>query len=260
MKLIDWVAILGALAWSPHLVQAIRHWLTKSKVRVITQRQLELGFTTYGSILNLRLAFSVENKDLVISDLKIRLTHESGEERLFEWQGITQHMGKMTLPDASAMPFEKEQSVLAIKLNETNIEERFVRFQDPAYLSTQKVHIDRALKKMAYLKEESKYNAESFLREPEMTELYSFNKHAFAWKPGKYSMSIEMQSPEQFNLTDNIREFTLSPLDIERMEKNKDLLEADYRRITTGSEEKIAWQWCNPSLAKLNKSFQRTSR
>tara|TARA_R110002095_G_scaffold103626_4_gene90832 strand:- start:47 stop:349 length:303 start_codon:yes stop_codon:yes gene_type:complete len=93
MKLIDWIAILGALAWTPHLVGIVKNWLTKSKVRIITQREVEIGFTTYGPIFNLRLAFSVENKDIVISDLKICVTHESGEERIFEWEGITQHMG-----------------------------------------------------------------------------------------------------------------------------------------------------------------------
>ena len=208
MKLIDWIAILGALAWTPHLVGIVKNWLTKSKVRIITQREVEIGFATYGPIFNLRLAFSVENKDIVISDLKIRVTHESGEERIFEWQGITQHMGKMTLPDASAMPFEKEQSVLAIKLNET------------------------------------------FLREPVMTELYNFNKHSFSWKGGNYKISIEMQSPEKFDLVDNIREFNLTPLDIEKMEKNKELLELDYKRKLTGGDEKVDWQWCRPVLVK----------
>ena len=250
MNLIDWLAILGALAWTPHLLNLLRDWLTKSKVRVITQREVELGFTTYGPIFNIRLAFSVENKDIVISDLKIRLTHESGEERVFEWQGITQHMGKMTLPDSSAMPFEKEQSVLAIKLNQKDIEERFVKFQDPAYLATQREYASKAAKKMAYLKAEEKYKPEAFLRESEMTDLYSFNKHAFSWKSGKYTASIEMQSPEQFDLVDNVRVFDLTPLDIEKMEKNKDLLELDYKRIIAGGEEKITWQWCNPALTK----------
>lgn len=250
MKPIDWLAILGALAWTPHLLSLARDWLTKSKVRVITQREAELGFTTYGPIFNIRLAFSVENKDIVISDLRVRLTHESGEERVFEWQGITQHMGKMTLPDASAMPFEKEQSVLAIKLNQKDIEERFVRFQDPAYLATQREYVAKAAKKMSYLKAEERYDPELFLREPELTDLYSFNKHAFAWKSGRYTASIEMQSPEQFDLVDNVRAFNLTPLDIERLEKNKNLLELDYKRIITGGEEKLAWQWCNPALVK----------
>lgn len=128
-------------------------------------------------------------------------------------------MGKMTLPDASPMPFEKEQSVLAIKLNQKEIEERFVKFQEPTFLTKQQNYAAKASKKMTYLKAEEKYDAESFLREPEMTELYSFNKHAFTWKPGKYIVYIEVQSPEKFNLVDNIREFNLSILEIEKIEK-----------------------------------------
>ncbi len=250
MEPIDWLAILGALAWTPHLVGMVRDWFAKSKVRVITQRQVDIGFTTYGPIFNLRLAFSVEKRDIVISELKIRLTHESGEERIFEWQGITQHMGKMTLPDASAMPFEKEQSVLAIKLNQKDIEERFVRFQEPVFLAKQRDYTAKAAQKMSYLKAEERYDAELFLREPEMTEMYSFNKHAFSWKPGTYKVSIEMQSPEKFDLVDNFREFNLYSLDIENLEKNKEFLEMDYKRIIMGGEEKVAWQWCNPTLLK----------
>ena len=159
-------------------------------------------------------------------------------------------MGKMTLPDASAMPFEKEQSVLAIKLNIQDIEERFVKFQDPSFLTTQLGYAKEAAKKMSYLKSENQYEPETFLREPGMTELYNFNKHSFSWKGGNYKISIEMQSPEKFDLVDNIREFNLTPLDIEKMEKNKELLELDYKRIAIGGDEKVDWQWCRPVLVK----------
>src|SRR4030067_2916056 len=118
MKLIDWIAILGALAWTPHLIDGFKYWFLNSKIRIITQKSVEIGFTTFGSIFNLRLAFAVENKDIVISDIKVRLKHESGDERVLEWQGITQHLGKMKTPNAGDMPYEKEHSVLAIKLNQ----------------------------------------------------------------------------------------------------------------------------------------------
>ena len=90
MKLIDWIAVLGALAWTPHLIGMFKQWIIKSKIRVITHRNAEIGFTTFGPIFNIRLAFAVEHRDIVVSDLKIRLKHESGEEKVFEWQGITQ--------------------------------------------------------------------------------------------------------------------------------------------------------------------------
>lgn len=255
MKLIDWVAVLGALAWAPHLIALVKAWLQKSEIRVILQKTAELGFTTYGSIFNVRMAFAVENKDIVISEIKIRMKHESGEERILEWQGITQHIGKMKMPDASEMPYEKEHSVLAIKLNQKDIEERFVRFQEPSYLNNQREYVYKALKKMEYLKSENKYRGEDFLRELEMKELYAFNKHAFSWKQGKYTVQIEVQSPEKFVLVGNRFEFQLTPVDIERLEKNKDQLEADYKRIVLNVPEKdsdVIWEWCNPMLIKLN--------
>lgn len=253
MKTIDLIAIVGALAWTPHLISMIKIWLSKSKIRVITERSASIGYTTSGPILNLGIAFSVEHRDIVISDLKIRLKHESGEEKIFEWQGITQQVGKMTLPDAGVMPFEKEQSVLAIKLNQKDIEERFIKCQEISFIVSKLDYESKAVKKIAYLKSENKYEAENFLREQEMTELYSFIKHAFPWKEGKYSLSIDIQSPEEFVIVDNHRDFLLTHLDIEELSKNNDLIEKEYRRQLIGlskNEDDVIWQWRNPSLVK----------
>lgn len=253
MTIIDWVAIIGALAWTPHLFSMLKSLFTKSKIRVITERSASIGFTTFGPIFNLGIAFSVSNRDIVVTDLSIRIVHESGEEKLFKWQGITQQVGKMTTPDAGVMPFEKEQSVLAIKLNQKDVEERFIRCQETSFISSKQEYEVKAVKKIAYLQAEDKYDVDTFLREQEMTDLYSFNKHAFSWKEGKYSMVIEVQSPEKFKLFDNRREFLLTHLDIEALSKNRDFLEADYRRILAGlneDEETVSWQWRSPTLIK----------
>ena len=84
-----------------------------------------------------------------------------------------------------------------------------------------------------------------FLREQEMTDLYSFFKHEFSWKQGRYIVAIEMKSPENFKVVDNIREFDLTAEDIERLERNKDQLESDYKRIFVGAPdpEEASWQW-----------------
>ena len=253
MKLIDLLAILGALAWTPHLFGIVKQWLTKSKIRVITQRNAEIGFTTFGPIFNIRLAFSVEHKDIVISDFKLRIKHESGEERLFEWQAITQQVGKMTTPDSKVIPYEKEQSVLAIKLNKKDIEERFIKFHETSFISTKQDYETKVAKKFTYLKDEGKYNPTEFLREPEMIDLYSFNKHAFPWKQGRYTVSLEIKSPEKFKIVDNILEFNLLPIDIEELSKNKDFIELEYKRLFIGSldeDENIIWNWRHPLLIK----------
>ncbi len=251
MRFIDWIAILGALAWTPHLINVVKFLFLKPKVRIITPKDVDIGFTTYGPIFNLRLALAVEHKDIVVSDIKIKLKHESGEEKLFEWQGITQHFGKMKMPDTE-MPYEKEHSILAIKLNPNEIEERFVRFQEPKFIQSKQELTNEAIRKLNYLNAEGKFEADDFLRGEEMTALYSFNKQAFTWKQGKYQVLIEIQSPEKFTLVDNIREFSLTHVDIEQLGKNKDQLELDYKGMVVGSDDvtRPRWQWCYPELVK----------
>lgn len=83
MNLIDTLAILGALAWTPHLFALIKNYVNKPEIRIITPRTVTVGFTSLGSIFNLHLAFAVKNKDIVITAIKIRLKHDHGEEKNF---------------------------------------------------------------------------------------------------------------------------------------------------------------------------------
>ena len=80
------MAILGALAWVPQLIQYSRDYFSRPKVRLITGVAPEIGFSTFGPIINIRFAFVVERKDFVISGIKIYLKHSSDEEKMFGWQ------------------------------------------------------------------------------------------------------------------------------------------------------------------------------
>lgn len=254
MELIDWIAILGALAWSPHLIAIIKNYLTKPEVRVISNRTVELGFTTLGPIFNVRLAFSVKNHDIVVSGLKIRISHESGEEKVFEWQGIKQQVLKMTAPDGSVMPYEKENSVLAIKLNQREIEERTIQCSEIAFLNGKSEYEAKATKRMTYLKDQDEFDEPEFLNSQEMTDLYGYIKHSFSWKSGSYKAVIELESPESFNIVDNVYGFSLTPIDIEELDKNKSQIEISYGKNSHGNatQEKVdaSWNWRSPTLKK----------
>ena len=39
MTLINWLAILGALAWLPHLLTLLRQLITRPEIRIITERK-----------------------------------------------------------------------------------------------------------------------------------------------------------------------------------------------------------------------------
>lgn len=258
MKPFEWIALVGAFAWLPYVFKFLKDIFTQTEIRIITEKTVELGFTTFGAILNLRVAFAVRNKDIVISAIKIRLKHESGEEKIFSWHGIVQKMLQMKDPGGSLIPFEKELTVLAIKLEPKEIEERFIRFQEQAYHTNKEVYEMKAAKKSIYMQESGNIDYDNFLKSEEMKDLYSFIKHSFNWKSGKYSVIFEMESPESFILKDNKYTFELTSMDVEHIEKNKGLIERAYEYQYKPKEEnetrqELVWAWTNPVLTKAKK-------
>lgn len=255
MKIIDWVAILGATAWLPYIILYIIKYLTKPEVRIITQKIAEIGFTTYGPIFNMRVAFSVKNHDMVLSNLKVKITHHSGEERLFEWQGITEHLLKMYTNEGS-IPYEKENVVLAIKLNQNEVEERSIRFREKSFIEGQSKIGFTMIKKLSFAKEQNDYDPITFLKTQEAKEMYNYIKQAFSWKTGNYKVIYEIESPGKYNLVGNKYEFNLTPIDIEELEKNKEIVEQDYINSYINKEhekyKEICWEWINPSILPIN--------
>jgi len=221
MTLFEGAAILGALAWLPHLIKLIKDYFTRPEIHIIVERTVQIGYSSYGPILNLRIAFSVRHRDVVISSIKIRLKHESGEERVLSWQGIVQKLGQMQIPESGPIPWEKELSVLAIKLTEKEIEERLIRFQEDDYHTEKENYEAKVAKKLTYLTGKGEYKPDEFLQSEEMKDLYSFIKHWFNWKQGKYTLTFELDSPKKFEIIDNTYEFTLNPLNIELLEQQR---------------------------------------
>ncbi|MFV7710364.1 hypothetical protein [Shewanella algae] len=255
MNIIDWIAILGALAWTPHLISLVKTYLIKPEVRIITQKIAEIGFTTYGPIFNIRIAFAVKNHDVVISNFRIKVTHESGEEKLYEWQGLKQQVLKMHTNEGS-IPYERENSVLAIKLNPKEVEERTIQCQEVSFIAGKREIEDKAIKRLSYDREQKGYDPIDFLKCQECMDVYNYIKHAFSWKAGKYKVAFELESPESFNLVDNEYEFTLMPVDIEELDKNKGSIEQVYINAFVNAEhakyKQVYWNWRNPLIYKQN--------
>jgi hypothetical protein len=254
MSIFDVIAVLGALAWTPHAIILVRSWINKPEIRVITSKSVQLGYTTLGTVLNLHIAFSTRNKDIVITAIRIILKHDSGEAKQFEWQGVQQEVMKMTAPDGSILPYQKENSVLAIKLTEKDIEERFILFQQSSFHSQKTEKENTILKEVFYLKGQGKFNEREYINSEKMQELFEYIKQSFSWKTGSYEVLIEVDSPSKFTISDNKYSFVLTPIDIQQLEKNKDFIEQYYKNIlvppTDDEYKSMTWNWRNPTLNK----------
>ena len=158
----------------------------------------------------------------------------------------------MTYPTMGVVPLENEPSVLAIKARIEDVVERFVRFQDMAFIEGLLSLDDTAAQRLMYLQRKGNLNAEAFLRCDQMTDIYKFIKRAFTWKVGMYEATFEIDSPATFKITNNRYQFRLSAADIEELEKNSGQIETEYRRRFIRPQEgdpEVAWAWRQPRLS-----------
>ncbi len=254
MGIFELIALIGALAWLPQLIRLLRAWLKQPEVRIIAEQRIELGFTIFGPLLNIRVAFAVKNKDIVISGVKIHLRHDSGEDKVFSWHSIVQNMLQMNYPSTGPIPFEKELSVLAIKLSPDEVERR-IRFHEPSFQTKKETFEEAVTKTLIYMQASGKDDFKPILNSEEMQELYSFIRQSFNWKSGTYQLKFEVDSPQPFALKDYNYEFTLTPTEIEHLGRNKDLIEKSYEyqffpSTEPDSQAQLSWAWRYPAMKK----------
>ncbi len=256
MSFTDLAAVVGALAWLPPIFVAIRGWMTRPQVRVITQPSPEIGFTTLGPILNLRVALTVTHKDIVITGIRLRVTHESGEQAFFSWRGIVQRMGTMNYPQVGAVPFEKELNVLAMKISQKDVEERFIRFQSLDFLE-RKAELDAiSVKKLTHMRQAQPFDADAFLKSQEMSDVYAHVRQSFSWKPGGYRLQVLLESPDPFAIVDDEYAFNLSPLDSQNVADNLRHVEQFFANEVVPQAPgvpatQIAWKWVYPDMQRV---------
>jgi len=256
ISLYEIAAIIGALAWLPHIIKMIRAYFSKAEIRIILPKTAEIGFSIFGCIFNTKIAFSTKNKDIVVSEIGIKLKHESGFEKALSWQGITQRLAEFIKDNTTTYPMEKKQSVLAIKLNQKDIEERFIRFQDNSFLENKDSLQIKLIKKISYLQKSEKMS--ELTSSDEFLDLISFVNHSFIWKAGKYTLEFIIESPEKFILKDYKYSFELTPIDIDTLDKNKKCIEdvvEEVGKVIENPEykvEDIPYNWVYPSIKKLS--------
>src|SRR6266704_1317610 len=95
MKASDLAAYIGAAAWLPIvLVWAYRIFVIP-KVTIVSGEVPEIGFTTFGPIINIRMAISATRKPTIIDSLGFKLSHEDGSTRTFHWAGMTEDLSQI---------------------------------------------------------------------------------------------------------------------------------------------------------------------
>ena len=82
MKIIDIIAILGALAWLPQILSWIYNWLKKPKISIYHEGEAEVGYIKNGNVFNLRFSFLARDKHALIDDIELVLTDKDGAHHI----------------------------------------------------------------------------------------------------------------------------------------------------------------------------------
>jgi hypothetical protein len=115
-----------------------------------SRKKVEIGYTAFGTIFNLRPAVSAAKKETVIDYVSASIHHEEGSEHKLEWHGMREIFSQITDPSGNMGFVEREYSPIALVLYRFGIIERLFRFQDPAFHSKEKVLLKEATDYQAF--------------------------------------------------------------------------------------------------------------
>ena len=251
MKPEELAAYIGAAAWLPQIAVWIYRAVVKPKLRVVPDQVAEVGFTTYGPIVNLRMAFFVENLDLIIDGVELLVRHEDGEGRVFRWAGLGETFSEITDAAGNKQIISKDQTPIAVKVVVQALLDRFVRFQEPRFHEVDAAATRALVGHFNFLKQKS---PDSFVPEAlESREYFAVidaRQKWFHWKPGHYDLSLKPSSPQHFNLVDANFSFELSAEDIEHLRKNLPVIATELRNVICSNLQDykpvpVHWQWAN---------------
>lgn len=246
MDLFEILAIIGALAWVYPLAIWIKNLLTKTEVEIINHKDLEIGFTFYGPIINLNLAFSAERKDAFIKNVQLTIAHEQNETSVFHWEWFEEVLLEMDIPESGIVPYRKNQKAIAIKVPTEMLIEKKVGFQSKKYKEEFSKLYSSTNETIMNLT--SNGNDHTQIRtSKEYNDFNDLFKKHFPWKVGQYHGTIEVFVASRKKTFKQIFIFEMTRLDLKTIEQNlstcKQSLENHF--ITLNPNYKAEWKWAN---------------
>ena len=244
MNLFDTLAIIGALAWIYPLALWIHKLLTKTKVEILNHKDIEIGFTFYGPIINLNMAFSSENKDAFIKNIQLTLIHEKSETHVFHWEWFEETFLELDIPDSGIIPYKKNQKAIAIKVPVETLVEKKVGFQNKKYKEEYSKLYSATNQTLLNIIQNSNDHTQIATTNEYNTFKDLFKKH-FPWKIGKYKGNIEVFLADRNKTFQQTFSFEMTSLDVKNLERNlltcEDSLINQF--VNLDPDYKAEWKW-----------------
>ncbi len=259
----DWVAISGALAWTPPIISWFHKRMTRPKVSLHLSPIPQLSYTSFGPLFNITFALISEKKDVILNDFIITLKHENGATHVFKWSGHSEDISEIENPGQLPVTIKKTSLPLVIRVLHTGVAQVFVKFHSENFNDNIKAVTTTLKDKYLHYIRQGKLTTEAeidaFELEKEFCDYIRAFTTEFVWQAGRYTMEIDFNSLNKFDYAKSQYTFKLSQSDIDSLRVNiprihmdmtqftKEKLIPDFKRIN------MDWTWIYPELKKESK-------
>jgi len=243
------LAVFGALAWLPQLIIFFRNILIKPKLKIIPETQLEIGYTTFGPIINTKIAFVSENKKALIENIELELTHENNDTQKFVWKWFEEILYVVDLPDQSgSLPTKKNQTAIAINLLKDELIEKKIGFQQKTFQKDQKILIQKTIEDAINLAKAGK-QIEDLQASKNYNDLKDIYQNGFNWKIGEYSIKYKVYVSSLKSPFVKKVSFKMTSLDVNSLKTNIDKCISEIERTYVNPKLELPiWNWADISL------------
>ncbi|HYX29913.1 MAG TPA: hypothetical protein VE863_15335 [Pyrinomonadaceae bacterium] len=252
MSASDIVAIIGAAAWVPQIVQWVNNALRKPRVELFSAPTLIVGYTSKGPFLQLTASIASENDDVVVTGVDILARHSTGEERKLTWFSVTESQFNLRAPTGETLSMNRAQTVLAIKATTDTLAEKFIAFHDHAFVAEVQRRISIAKEHYSYLRGQTEHGADEALRSREFAQAEQFLTDNSFWREGTYRLDITISGKQLKEPHRQALQINLSRRDVDVIKKDLVAIKDDLKtEIAGGPKTNYLPSWAYPSVIPI---------
>jgi hypothetical protein len=251
-------AYIGAAAWLPIIISWVYKLIVTPHVTIIPDELPEIGFTTFGPIVNIRIAITTTRKPAVLDSIDLTLIHQDGESRMFHWSGMNEQVNQIVDAAGNRQTIEKETNPIAFLVGVESVLEKLVRFQDRSFNQEMLPMLDALAEKVHFGLRQQNYSQVAIKASNEFDNVKRGWVRNFTWKTGTYTASFSVSSPTRLKLTQIKIQFQLNDTDIEILRRNL-IINENYhvsilKQVEDGTVPSVfQWNWRYPRTIKLKR-------
>lgn len=249
------VSIIGAAAWIPPILSLIQEWLTKPVLYITPSKQCEVGFTELGPILNIKMALTADNQNILIDRIDFELFHDSGAKHLFRWHEIVEIRGQMIVPGVANHTIFQESEAIAVKILTTDFKDVQLRNRLEEHSEELRQYDSECRKERRRLTNNAQYDPEVFYASKTVQDMQAFMRSQMLWKRGRYQIRFVVHTRGKARVKAPALAFLLNDEDIVLMQSNNDNLPRYLRNtclantLSADQIQPLEWHWLPKELA-----------